>query len=162
MLHDRRIGILGHRAEALYIGVPEGVGYLQRGAEQHREDEENGHALLLEERERTQPQRIDPRPGLDIAVDGAAGQRERIDGQQERQHRRNIELPLGQLDLHAADMRQVDEPHRGDEAYGTPHADRRKMFHGIEPCQVEGIVCHRIRQGDGRHVEHHAQQHTTV
>ena len=162
MLHDRRIGILGHRAEALYIGVAEGVGYLQRGAEQHREDEENGHALLLEERERTQPQRIDPRPGLDRAVDGAAGQRERVDGQQERQHRRNIELPLGQLDLHAADMRQVDEPHRGDETYGTPHADRGKMFHGIEPCQVEGIVCHRIRQGDGRHVEHHAQQHTTV
>ena len=35
-------------------------------------------------------------------------------------------------------------------------------FENVKPQKVEGIVCHRIRQGDGRHVEHHAQQHTTV
>ena len=162
MLHDGRIGILGHRAEILNVAVAEGVGDLQSGAQQHREDEENGHPLLLEEREGPQAQRIDPRLLLRAALDGTPRQRERVGRQYERQQGRNVELPLGELDLHAPDVRQVDEPHRGDETYGTPHADRGKMFHGIEPCQVEGIVCHRIRQGDGRHVEHHAQQHTTV
>ena len=59
-------------------------------------------------------------------------------------------------------MRQVDEPHGGDESHGSPYADGREMLHGIEPGQIEGIVGHGVRQGDGRHVEHHAQQHAAV
>jgi len=42
VLHDGRIGILRHRPEVLNIGIAESVGYLQSGAEQHREDEEDG------------------------------------------------------------------------------------------------------------------------
>ena len=59
-------------------------------------------------------------------------------------------------------MRQVDEPHGGDEPHGSPYADGREMLHGVEPGQVEGVVGHGVRQGDGRHVEHHAQQHAAV
>ena len=162
VLHDGRIGILGHRSEVLNVAVAEGVGDLQSGAQQHREDEENGHPLLLEEREGPQAQRIDPRLLLRAALDGTPRQRERVGRQYERQQGRNVELPLGELDLHAPDVRQVDEPHGGDESHGSPYADGREMLHGIEPGQIEGIVGHGVRQGDGRHVEHHAQQHAAV
>ena len=162
MFHDGRIGILRHRPEVLNIGIAESVGDLQSGAEQHREDEEDGHTLLLEKREGAQSQRVDPRLRLDVAVHGTSGQREGVDGQHERQERRNIELPSGELDLDAADMRQIDEPHRGDESHGPPHADRREVFHGVEFRQIEGVVGHRVGQRDRRHVEHHAQQHAAV
>ena len=109
MFHDGRIGILGHRSEILDITVAEGIGDLERGAQQHREDEEDGHALLLEEREGAQSQRIDPRLLAHAAVDGACGQRERVDGQHERQRRRDIQLPGGEFDLHASDMHQIDD-----------------------------------------------------
>ena len=59
-------------------------------------------------------------------------------------------------------MRQIDEPHRGDESHGPPHADRREVFHGVEFRQIEGVVGHRVGQRDRRHVEHHAQQHAAV
>ena len=162
MFHDGRIGILGHRSEILDITVAEGIGDLERGAQQHREDEEDGHALLLEEREGAQSQRIDPRLLAHAAVDGACGQRERVDGQHERQRRRDIQLPGCKFDLHASDMHQIDEPHGGDESHGAPHADGREVLYAVEFRQIKGVVGHGVRQRDGRHVEHHAQQHAAV
>ena len=63
-------------------------------------------------------------------------------------------MPIGQFDLYAAYLNQIDEPHGGDEADRTPDPDGREVLHGIEFRQVEGIVGYRVREGDGGHVEH--------
>ena len=68
MAHDGRVGVLGHRAEVLNVTVAEGIGNLKSGAQQHREDEEDRHAFLLEESECAESERVDPRlafPGHD-------------------------------------------------------------------------------------------------
>ena len=162
MAHDGRVGVLGHRAEVLDITVAEGIGNLKSGAQQHREDEEDRHAFLLEESECAESERVDPRLAFPGMTDRTARQREGVDRENQGEDGRNVQLPIGQFDLYAAYLNQIDEPHGGDEADRAPDPDGREVLHGIEFRQVEGIVGHRVREGDGGHVEHDAHQHAGV
>ena len=162
VLHDGRIGILRHRAEILNVAVAEGVGDLQSGAQQHREDEENGHPLLLEEREGPQAQRIDPRLLLRAALDGTPRQRERVGRQYERQQGRNVERHSVSL-ICTPPMCVRSTNHMAAMNPTVPHTRMGgKCFTVSSRARSEGIVGHGVRQGDGRHVEHHAQQHAAV
>ena len=48
MLHSESAGIFGNTAETADVGVGKSVGNLQGNAQQHGENEENSHFLLLE------------------------------------------------------------------------------------------------------------------
>lgn len=48
MLHAESVGIFGNASEAADVWIGKAVGYLQRHAQQHGEDEEKSHLLLFE------------------------------------------------------------------------------------------------------------------
>ena len=48
MLHSESAGIFGNTAETADVGIGKSVGNLQGNAQQHGENEENSHFLLLE------------------------------------------------------------------------------------------------------------------
>ena len=64
MSHGKRVGILGDAGKARDEGVGIAIGNLQRHTQQHGEDEEDGHLLLLEQGEGTQAEGINHRARL--------------------------------------------------------------------------------------------------
>ena len=144
-------------AETFDVSVGEGIGDLQRHAQQHGEDEEDGHLALFEEGEGAQPEQIDDRLAASRPVDRAVRQRERVETQYEAQGRREVELGCTQ-----AHLSEIDDPHGTDESDRAPHADGREVGYGIQSCFFEGVVGDRIGQCDGGHIEHYAQQDERV
>ena len=131
-----------------------GVGQLQRGAEQHGEEQEHGHIALLEQSETGQSQAIDQGAVLRAEFRRAFGQGERIQAQQQRRARGNVEL-TGR----GFQVQQTGRPQRDDEANRAPHPDRRIVAHHILAVVFQRVVGNRNRQRDGRHVADHVQQH---
>ena len=126
-------------AETFDVSVGEGIGDLQRHAQQHGEDEEDGHLALFEEGEGAQPEQIDDRLAASRPVDRAVRQRERVETQYEAQGRREVELGCTQ-----AHLSEIDDPHGTDESDRAPHADGREVGYGIQSCFFEGVVGDRI------------------
>ena len=62
------------------------------------------------------------------------------------------------LELQAACgiLHEVYEKHAADESHGAENADGREVFDGILTVDFEGVVCNRVGDGDGGHVECHA------
>ena len=68
--------------------------------------------------------------------------------------------PNSRLDkLHSAMLkaREIAHKHRAYKSYRTPHSDRRKGCNGILTATLQHRIGYRIGQGDGRHIESHAQ-----
>ena len=152
VLHREGVGIFRRLPESIQERRAETVGHLQAHAQEEREDEEHGHARVLEQREGTQPEGVDERLALHVLVDGAVGQGERIDGENES--------PNGthkQLLITVFVAREVDDPHREDETDGAEHADRREGLHRVQPGFGQSVVRYGVAQGDGRHEEGHAE-----
>ena len=152
MLHAEGVGILGYAAEAADVGVGKAVGNLQRHAQQHGEEEEDGHFLLAEQGEGAQPQRLDQRLALSALARGAGGEGQRVEGEHQPDGGAGEELPVVVLQ-----PQDVDRPHGADEADGAEDADGGKVPDGVEPRLVEGRVGHGVREGQRGHVEGHAQ-----
>ena len=144
---------LGHVAERRDERIGEPVGNLQRHAEEHGEDEEQGHFLLLEQCESPQPERLDDAFLLAAAADGAIGQRHGVDGECQPQHGALHELHVSGLESGG-----VADEHRTDETDGSPHADGRERLDGIEAFAFEDAVSHGIGERDGGHVESDAER----
>ena len=53
---------------------------------------------------------------------------------------------------------EVYRPHGADEAYGTEHANRRKVFYRVHAGVDQAGESNGIAQSDGRHIESHAQR----
>ena len=73
MRHAKRVGVFRLCRKTADKRVSVTVGYLQGNAEQHRENEEDGHLALLEEYEGIEAQRLDEALPFVLVVDGAMG-----------------------------------------------------------------------------------------
>lgn len=93
-----RGGIFGDVAETGDEGIRKAVGNLQRNTQQHREDEEQGHLLLLEEREGAQPEGLDQALALGRAADRTRRKGHGIEPESETQHGALDELHAGSLE----------------------------------------------------------------
>ena len=152
MVHTKGTRILwvGSKRGDEWIG--KAIGNLQTYTQQHGEDKEDGHALLLEQREGTQSEGIHKTLGLTLGADRTCWQRKGIKEQNAADHTRSNKLILIGLESH-----QVDKPHHTDETYRTKHTNRRKVFYRIHTRKSQGIVSHRVCQSQRRHIEGHAE-----
>ena len=144
-------------AETLYVAVGEGVGNLQAHAQEHRENEEYGHFLLLEETEGLQAEFLDEALFTRYRLYRALRHREGEDGKYHAESGGEPELYVA-----LGEAQQVHGPHGGDEAYGAPHPQRREVLDRVEPDGVEGVVAHRVVERDGRHKEQHGAEHHRI
>ena len=167
----------GRRGKAVDIGGGISVRDLQRHAQQHREEEKEGHLALLKQHEGIQTEALGEGflPGGGRTVDGARRKAEGIEPEHQAEDSADDQLHVGELRGHGdefehlhsvaefglnartAETDEVDEPHGGDKADGAEDTDRREVPDGIESAVFQNREGHGIREGDRRHVEGHAQ-----
>ncbi len=163
-------GEFGGSLEASDEGGGVAVGDLERDAQQHGEDEEEGHLALLEECESLQAEHLGEALLSGVAVGhGTCGQGEGVDCQREAQHGADEELHVGVLEARGGvgaesqpalggDVGEIDEPHGGDEAHGAPDADGREVANRVVAVARKDGEGHRVGERDGGHVEGDAQR----
>ena len=150
-------------------GASIAVGHLQGHAQQHREDEEEGHTLFAEEAEGVQSQHLRERTARFALDKRAGGEREAIEEQQDAQHTADAKLHIGVLELASlasqgeteGTVRQasaIHKPHRGDETYRAKYADGREVRDGVQPVILEDGEGRRIGEGQRGHIESHAHR----
>ena len=133
VLYTERIGIFGYRLKTIQERSSKSVGYLQSPSQKHGEDKEYSHFLLFEQDQRIQSHSRHKRFFLSVSRWRTSRQRERIQSQQKSGCRSDIKLPVS-----TGNTRQVDSPHGTNKTYRTPHANRWKIFHHIEPVLYIG------------------------
>ena len=152
MLHAEGVGIFRYAAEAADVRVGKSVGDLQRHAQQHGEDEEDGHFLLLEQGEGAQAQRFDQRFALSSLACGAGGQSQGIASVHQADDGTGEELSV--VVLQAQDVHQ---PHGADESDGPKDTDRGEVLDGVQSCLIQRRIGYGVRKSQGRHIEGYAQ-----
>ena len=152
MLHTEGVGIFLYRSETVDERIGKAVGDLQTHTEEHGEDEENRHVLLLEEREGTKPERIHEALLVCTFVDRTFRQCEGVEEQHDAENARSDELVLIVLESH-----EIHKPHGADETDGSKHADRWEVLHGVHSRFRESIICHGVGECQRWHVESNAQ-----
>src|SRR5690554_816738 len=155
VLHAKGVGVSG--AEAVQKRAAKGVGNLQGGAQKHREDKEDRHALFFKEHEGVQAHRADPAGAFFGAQRFGWRQKKGIDAQKERRTRRQKEL-VGTL----GPSQKVDGPHRQNKAHGAPDANRWEGLGDIEAGFFEQAIGNRVAQRDGRHKGHQIDEHQRI
>ena len=118
--------------------IGEAVGNLEGYAEQHREDEENGHILLPEQCEGPQTENVHEGRGLPgCLVDRAGRQCQGVEAERESEDSGGEELVVGHLELHSVNLHEVHEEHAADEADSTEDPDWREVLHRVKPVFLE-------------------------
>ena len=147
MFDDKAAGKQRIFIEAVQEGITEHVGDLQLGAEHHRKDKEDGHALVFKQRESVKPQHL--RPAL-ITLGVSHRDRRQRQGEQRQQYRqRRTDVQLHMAQLKAG---EADAPHGEDKADSAPDTDRRKIGNDIQPRRLQAIVRDGVNQPQRRHI----------
>ena len=153
VLHGKRVSILLHAGKGGYKGVGVTIGDLQRHTQQHRENEEDTHLLVLEKGECPQTERINKRLFLHILVDGAVGKRQGVKTENDTPCRTDKELAVIMLKTE-----QIDNPHGADETDGTKYTDGRESLHRVVAASCQRRIGNRIVQGNRRHEKRHTHR----
>ncbi len=125
------------------------------------------HLAALEELEGIEAPGLHPAACL-FLHQRALWQAEAIEEEDDAQHSRYQELEVGILELIGIFREEehertvipsgtVDNPHGGDEAYGTEDSDRREVLDGIQSMVFQDSERRSIRQRQRRHIESHAE-----
>ena len=157
VLHGERVRESRVRGEGAEERVRVAVRDLQRGAQEHREDEEDRELRILEQRESLQAESLGETLVLLGLVDRAVRHRKGVAGQHEGQQARRDELRVAVLHRDPADVQEVGHEHRADEADGAEHPDGREFLHRVHAFHGHRIVGHGVHEGDGGHEEGDAQ-----
>ena len=155
VLHCQRVGECRIGGEGAQEGVRIAVGNLERCAEQHGEDEEHCELAVLEQAECLETEGLGKALGF-AAVHFAGRHGECVCAEDERQYAGREQLGVVVLHRNSADLDEVGCEHAGDEAHGAEYAQRREFLHRIHSILAHGVVCHRVGDGDGGHVERYA------
>ena len=161
---DEGIGILdgegicksGIGGKGTEEGVCITVRYLERSAQEHAENEEDGELTVFEQAECLEAEGF-CEALVFSAVGFACGHREGVCTEHKRDNTGRNQLGVAVLHGGSADFEEVGQQHAAYETYGAENADRREVLHRVHPCLAKGIVCYGIGDCDSRHIECDAQ-----
>ena len=153
MLHAEGLGEFRLCAETEQERIGKAVGNLKAHTQKHGEDKEDGHLLLLEQREGTQAEGINKALFVRTPTDFALRQRKGIEEQNDA-HRTGSD----KLVLVALEAQKVDQPHGKDESDRSEYTYRGKVLHRVHAGIRQGTVGNRVGKCQRRHIECYRQR----
>ena len=144
ILHRESVGVGGVAAKRAEEHIGVAVGDLEKSAQEHRENEENGKLAILEERKSLDIEHLGDRGAALRLVGLTGGHRERVTRQDEANDARGEELHIGILHRNHIDFHEIGNEHAADKSESAENADVGESLHGIHCILDQHIERYRI------------------